>query len=56
MPYDKEKDEESGGYARERGKMSKREIHAAIGKKFEEMMALCAKLKDGKEDDDGEDE
>lgn len=58
MPYDfgKKKDDdeekEEGGYARERGKSSKADIHAQIGKKFEEMLRLCEKLKGGDDDAD----
>ena len=54
MPYDEVKEEkESGGYARERGKSSKKAIYVQIGKKFEEMMVLCEKLK---ESDDASDD
>lgn len=53
------KDEEKGGgFARERKKNGDKAIYAEIGKKFEEMMTLCAKLKGEDEDedeDDGED-
>ena len=55
MPYDEVKEEkESGGYARERGKSSKKAIYTQIGKKFEEMLALCEKLKEGDDADDDE--
>ena len=54
MPYDEE--EEEGGFASKRGKSSKKKIHAEIGKKFEEMLRLCEKLKDSEEEDDASDD
>lgn len=50
-----EEEEDAGGFAKERGKKSKKDIHAEIGKHFEEMMKLCGKLKKS-EDEDGEEE
>lgn len=51
-----EDEEESPARARKKSKeMTREEIHQAIGKHFEAISKLCAKLKEKKEDDDGDD-
>lgn len=49
-------DEESkGDFAKKRGSGGDDAKYAEIGRKFEEMLKLCASIK-GKDDDDGEEE